>query len=419
MGGLNQGYELAAWIGGLNWHGDMMENRESTGHRDQRENAGNREPKVPKGHHDGRQGMDNRDAINIAKPMLGPEEKNAVLEVMSSGKLAQGEKVDKFEKAFAAYIGTKHAVAVGNGTIAIHLALLAHDIGKGMEVVTTPFTFIGSVTPILFCQATPVFADINEKTYNIEPADIRKAMTGKTRAIIPVHLFGLAADMDSIMEIAGDVPVIEDACQAHGAMYKGRRVGSIGSCACYSFYPTKNMTTGEGGMITTNNEEIATKIRLLRDHGQKTRYEHVVIGYNYRMNDISAAIGIEQLKKLEGFNEKRISNAGVINNGLSDVKQVKTPYVPEGMRHVYHQYTIRAKKRDGLKDYLNLESIRCGIYYPRLVTENTPIKPFATRPTPVAEKATREVLALPIHPGLSQDDLARMVNSVAAFYVEK
>jgi dTDP-4-amino-4,6-dideoxygalactose transaminase len=359
------------------------------------------------------------EAINIAKPMLGPEEKNAVLEVMSSGKLAQGEKVDQFEKAFAAYSGTKFAVAVGNGTIAIHLALLAHGIGKGMEVVTTPFTFIGSVTPILFCQARPVFADIVEKTFNIDPADMKKAMTKQTKALIPVHLFGLAADMDPIMEAAGDVPVIEDACQAHGAVYKGKKVGSIGSCACYSFYPTKNMTTGEGGMITTNNEELAGKLRLLRDHGQKTRYEHVVIGFNYRMNDISAAIGIEQLKKLEGFNGTRISNANTLSNGMSDVRQIKTPFVPEGYRHVFHQYSIRAKKRDALKDYLNQENIRCGVYYPRLVTENAPIKPFATRPTPKAEKATREVLAMPIHPGLSQEDLARMVNSVAAFYVEK
>ena len=362
---------------------------------------------------------DNRDAINIAKPMLGPEEKNAVLDVMSSGKLAQGEKVDLFEKAFAAYIGTKHAVAVGNGTIAIHLALLAHGIGKGMEVVTTPFTFIGSVTPILFCQAKPVFADIVEKTFNIDAADMKKALTKSTKALIPVHLFGLAAEMDEIMEAAGDIPVIEDACQAHGAIYKGKKVGSIGSCACYSFYPTKNMTTGEGGMITTNNEELAAKLKLLRDHGQKTRYEHVVIGFNYRMNDISAAIGIEQLKKLEGFNEKRIANARVLSDGMADVKQIRTPHVPEGYRHVSHQYSIRAKKRDGLKDYLNQENIRCGIYYPRLVTENAPIKPFATRPTPKAEKATREVLALPIHPGLSQEDLARMVNSVAGFYVDK
>jgi len=366
--------------------------------------------------------MDNRDrgdAINIAKPMLGPEEKSAVLEVMSSGKLAQGEKVDQFEKAFAAYIGTKHAVAVGNGTIAIHLALHAHGIGKGMEVVTTPFTFIGSVTPILFCQAKPVFSDIIEKTFNIDPADMKKALTKQTKALLPVHLFGLPAEMDEIMEMAKDIPVIEDACQAHGAAYKGKKVGSIGSCACFSFYPTKNMTTGEGGMITTSNEELAAKLRLLRDHGQKSRYEHVVIGFNFRMNDISAAIGIQQLKKLEGFNERRIANAKLLSDGLSDVKQIKTPYVPEGLRHVFHQYTMRAKKRDGLKDYLGLENIRCGIYYPRLVTENAPIKPFATRPTPKAEKATKEVLALPIHPGLSQDDLARMVNSVAGFYIDK
>jgi perosamine synthetase len=365
--------------------------------------------------------MDAKDYINIAKPMLGTEEKNAALEVMSSGKLAQGEKVDAFEKAFARYIGTKYAVAVGNGTIAIHLALLAHNIKKGQEVLTTPFTFIGSVTPILFCDATPVFADIDAKTFNIDPADIKKAITPKTKALIPVHLFGLSAEMDEIMEMANkkDIPVIEDACQAHGAVYNGKKVGSIGSCACYSFYPTKNMTTGEGGMITTNNEEIASKIKLLRDHGQKSRYEHVVIGYNYRMNDLSAAIGIEQLKKLEGFNEKRISNATRFTEGLKGVKQVMPPYVPKGMRHVYHQYTIRAKKRDGLKDYLNNEGIRCGVYYPRLVTENAPIKPFATRPTPVAEKATKEVLALPVHPGLSDEDIGRIVNGIAAFYVEK
>jgi dTDP-4-amino-4,6-dideoxygalactose transaminase len=365
--------------------------------------------------------MDGSDFINIAKPMLGPEEKNAVLEVMSSGKLAQGERVARFEKAFAEYCGTKHAVAVGNGTIAIHLALLAHGIGKDMDVVTTPFTFIGSVTPILFCHARPVFSDIDNPTFNMDPMDMKNAMTPKTRVLLPVHLFGLPAAMDEMMEIAQDkdIPIIEDACQAHGALYKGRRAGSMGSCACFSFYPTKNMTTGEGGMITTSDDELADKMRLLRDHGQKSRYEHVVIGYNYRMNDISAAIGIEQLKKLEQFNQKRIKNAGILTENLSQVKEVKTPVVPECMRHVFHQYTLRAKNRNGLRDFLVKEGIRCGIYYPRLVTQNPPIKPFATRPTPHAEKATREVLSLPIHPGLGEEDLARMVNSVAAFYAEK
>lgn len=365
--------------------------------------------------------MENRDFINIAKPMLGPEEKAAVLEVMSSGKLAQGEKVERFEKAFAGYCGTKHAVAVGNGTIAIHLALLAHGIGKDMEVVTTPFTFIGSVTPVLFCHARPVFADIDNPTFNIDPADLRKAITTKTKALLPVHLFGLPAAMDEILEAAHekDVPVIEDACQAHGAVYKGKRAGSLGSCACFSFYATKNMTTGEGGMITTNDDGLAEKMRLLRDHGQKERYEHVVIGYNYRMNDISAAIGIEQLKKLESFNQKRIRNAKLLTEGLSGVKQIKTPVVPEGMVHVFHQYTLHAKDRNGLRGYLNKEGIRCGIYYPRLVTQNPPIKPFATRATPHAEKATKEVVSLPVHPGLSEEELARIVNSVAAYYVEK
>jgi len=193
----------------------------------------------------------------------------------------------------------------------------------------------------------------------------------------------------------------------------------MGSCACFSFYPTKNMTTGEGGMVTTNDDALVEKMRLLRDHGQKERYEHVVIGYNYRMNDISAAIGIEQLKKLERFNQKRIQNAKVITEGISEVKQVKTPEVPEGMVHVFHQYTLRARDRNGLRDYLHKEGIRCGIYYPRLVTQNPPLKPFATRPTPHAEKATREALSLPVHPGLDDEDLARIVNSVAAYYVEK
>ncbi|MEM2869629.1 MAG: DegT/DnrJ/EryC1/StrS aminotransferase family protein [Thermoplasmata archaeon] len=359
--------------------------------------------------------------INIAKPLLGEEEKRAVLEVMGSGKLAQGERVEQFEKAFASYIGTKHAVAVGNGTIAIHLALLAHGIGNGAEVVTTPFTFIGTVTPITFCGARPVFADIDPRTFNILPNDISKALTDRTKAILPVHLFGLPADMDEILELAErrGIPVIEDACQAHGALYKGKRVGSLGSCACFSFYPTKNMTTGEGGMVTTNDDELASKIRLLRDHGQKSRYEHVVIGYNFRMNDISAAIGIEQLKKLEGFNAKRRANASVLDRGLQGIQGVVTPHVPEGLTHVYHQYTIRARLRDALKDYLEKNGIKSGVYYPRPVTDNPPLRPFATRPTPNAKRACREVLSLPVHPALAEEDLARIVNTIASFYIGK
>ncbi|MGQ9582435.1 MAG: DegT/DnrJ/EryC1/StrS family aminotransferase [Thermoplasmatota archaeon] len=353
--------------------------------------------------------------------MLGPEEKRAVLEVMGSGKLAQGERVEQFERAFAAYIGTRHAVAVGNGTLAIHLALLAHGIGRGAEVVTTPFTFIGSVTPVIFCGARPVFADIDPRTFNVSPEEVKRAMSERTRAILPVHLFGLPVEMDEILELGRKrgASVIEDACQAHGALYKGKRVGSLGSCACFSFYPTKNMTTGEGGMVTTDNEELAAKIRLLRDHGQKSRYEHVVIGYNYRMNDISAAIGIEQLKKLNTFNERRRANAAVLDRGLEGVAGIRTPLAPKHTTHVYHQYTIRAERRDGLRDHLWRDGVRAAVYYPRLVTDNPPIRPFATRPTPRARSACREVLSLPVHPGLAEEQLARIVNAVAAFYVDK
>jgi perosamine synthetase len=224
--------------------------------------------------------------------------------------------------------------------------------------------------------------------------------------------------MDEIIDIAikQSISVIKDSSQSHGATNKSRTTGSIGSCACYSFYPTKNMTTGEGGMITTNDVQIADRCRLLRDHGQKTRYEHTVIGYNYRMTDIAAAIGIVQLSKLEAFNQRRIENAKVLDEALNGVKGVQTPYVPEGMRHVYHQYTIRAQKRDELKAHLEKDMIRAGVYYPRLITENPPLRPFVKASLSQAEKATKEVLSLPIHPALSQDDLGRIIHSIKAFY---
>lgn len=249
--------------------------------------------------------------IPIAKPNIGEEEKNAVMEVLESGMLAQGLKVKEFEERFAKYIGTKYAVATSNGTTALHIALLSSGIKKGDEVITTPFSFIASATSILFCNAVPVFADIKTKTFNINPNKIEKAITKKTKAIMVVHLYGQSSEMDRIKEIANKkkLSLIEDACQAHGAENNGKRVGSIGDIGCFSFYPTKNMTTGEGGMITTNDHVIAEKVRLLRDHGQKERYEHVIVGYNYRMTNIAAAIGIEQLQKLEQFNKKRRENA--------------------------------------------------------------------------------------------------------------
>src|SRR3989304_8088785 len=237
--------------------------------------------------------------IHIASPLIGEEEKKAVEEVRSSGMLAQGPKVRELEEAFSRYIGSGHAIAANNGTTALHAALLACGIKRGDEVITTPFSFIATANTILYCGAKPVFADISEKTFNIDPEKIKDKITKKTKALLIVHLYGLPCEMKGILEICEEhnLRLIEDACQAHGAEYKGKKVGSFGDAACFSFYPTKNMTTGEGGMIKTNDMEVAEKAMLLREHGSKVRYHHEILGYNYRMTAIASAIGIEQLKR--------------------------------------------------------------------------------------------------------------------------
>ncbi|MFA5772373.1 MAG: DegT/DnrJ/EryC1/StrS family aminotransferase [Thermoplasmata archaeon] len=349
--------------------------------------------------------------IPIAKPILGDEEKKAIASVLESGMLAQGPKVKEFEEKFSKYIGTKYAIATNNGTTALHLGLLAAGVKQGDEVITTPFSFIATATTIIFCGAKPVFVDIDPGTFNIDASKIENAITPKTKAIMPVHLYGLPAEMDRIMEIAKkhDLAIIEDACQAHGAEFNGKRVGAFGDCGCFSFYPTKNMTTGEGGMITTNNEKIAEKTRLLREHGQKARYEHVMVGYNYRLTDIHAAVGIEQLKKLEGFNKKRIENAKILSKGVQE--RVEVPYVPPNTRHVYHQYTIKVKNRDELKEKLAKDGVSTGIYYPKLIYQYPPMNKYAMK-TKVAEGMVNEVISLPVHPSLSRADLDKIIESV-------
>lgn len=350
--------------------------------------------------------------IPIAKPLFGDEEKKAVSDVLDSGMLAQGEKVKEFEEKFAGYIGTKHAVATSSGTTALHLALLASGIKNGDEVITTPFTFISTATSILFCGAKPVFADINPKTFNIEPDKIEKLLTNKTKAILPVHLYGQPCEMDRIMEIADkyNLVVIEDACQSHGAEYMGKRVGGIGNAGCFSFYPTKNMTTGEGGMVTTNDAEIAEKVRLLRSHGQKERYSYSMVGYNFRMTDIAAAVGVEQLKKLEEFNERRIKNASFLSEQLNDA--VETPYVLSSAKHVFHQYTIKTEKRERLKENLKKDGIGFGIYYPKPLHFYEPLRKYGNNNLKNAENICKKVLSLPVHPSLSEEDLEKIVSSV-------
>lgn len=353
--------------------------------------------------------------IPIAKPLIGDDEKKAVLEVLSSGMLAQGEKVREFEQKFAKYIGTKYAVATSNGTTAIHLTLLALGTKKGDEVITTPFTFISTATPILFCGAKPVFADIDRRTFNIDPEEIESSIKKSTKLILPVHLYGQPAELASIMRIAKeyDLAVVEDSCQAHGALYKNRKVGSFGDAGCFSFYPTKNMTTGEGGMVTTNNKELAERVRLLRDHGQKRRYEYLCIGYNFRLTDIAAAIGIEQLKKLDEFNAKRRENAKFLSEELSDV--VEVPYTIKGVKHAFHQYTIKVKHRDRLKDKLIANGVGACIYYPKPLHYYRALRKFSNNNLKNAEKCSKEVLSLPVHPSLTTKELRTIVECVRKF----
>jgi perosamine synthetase len=357
--------------------------------------------------------------IPIAQPLMGEEEKEAVIAVLESGMLAQGPKVEEFEKAFAAMCGVRHAVATSSGTTALHLALLAHGIGPGDEVITSPFTFISSANSILFVGAKPVFVDIDESSFNMDPSLIEARITPRTKALVPVHLFGNPCDMEAIMAIAArhGLMVIEDAAQAHGASINGKKVGSFGT-GCFSFYPTKNMTTAEGGMVTSDDDQVAEKVRLLRSHGMKRRYYHDFLGYNFRMTDVQAALGLAQLAKLELFNEKRIANARYLTERLGEV--IIAPQVRDGYRHVFHQYTIRVKgDRDQMVEQLRERGIGAGIYYPLPVHQQPVYRELGyNERLPIAEAMSREVLSLPVHPALSQADLERIVEVVSQLQLE-
>jgi dTDP-4-amino-4,6-dideoxygalactose transaminase len=344
--------------------------------------------------------------------MIGEDEKQAVLAVLESGNLAQGEMVHRFETAFAEAIGARHAVAVSSGTAALHLALLARGIGPDDEVITTPFSFIATANAILFTGAVPVFVDIEPDTMNLDPNKVEAAITAKTRAILPVDLFGHPADLAALRDIAArrGLWIIEDACQAHLAECDGETVGATGT-ACFSFYPTKNITTGEGGIVTTDDEQLADRLRLLRSHGQRERYHHDVLGYNLRMTDIHAAIGLAQLPKLAEFTEQRRRNAAYLSAHL---RGVVTPAVRPNCRHVFHQYTIRVRKdRDGMASRLREAGIGTAVHYPVPIHRQRVYRELGYDPSlPEAEQASAEVLSLPVHPGLSGQDLALIVREV-------
>lgn len=352
--------------------------------------------------------------IPIAKPVIGEAEKQAVLEVLDSGMLVQGPRVKALEERFAAVCGTKYAVATSSGTTALHIALLAHGIGPGDEVITTSFTFIATVSSILFTGAKPVFVDIEEETFNLNPALIEAAITERTRAILPVHLYGYPCDMDAILDIARrhDLLVIEDAAQAIGARYKGRPVGSFGT-GCFSLYATKNVMSGEGGMITTDDEAFAEKCRMLRSHGSRKRYYYEFLGYNLRMSDLHAAIGLAQMDRLEEFTARRRENAAYLSE---HIESVVTPKVKEGYEHVWHQYTVRVdggRDRDAAVERLREAGIGTGVFYPLPVHQQGYIREIVGDVSlPVTERMAQEVISLPVHPLVSEDDLATIVAAV-------
>ncbi len=358
--------------------------------------------------------------IPIAKPLLGDEELAAVKEVLESGRLVQGPKVEAFEKAFAAYLGRRHAVAVANGTAALHLALLAHGIGKGSEVVIPPLTFFASASTVLSVGAKPVFSDVDRASYNLDPAKLPVVVTRKTAAVLPVHLYGQTADMDPILETAKDhdALVIEDACQAHGAEYHGKKAGRLGDSACFSFYATKNMTTGEGGMIVTDREDVAETARLLRDHGQAAKYEHVLVGFNLRMTEIAAAIGLVQLKKLEGWVRKRRENALALTKGVEGIEGLVPPSEGNWMVHAFYQYIVRAepafpRTRDEIVSALVEDNVGSRPSYPMPLYQQKALKDLRLRARcPVAEDVVPRLFELPVHPAVGPKDLETIIEAV-------
>jgi dTDP-4-amino-4,6-dideoxygalactose transaminase len=349
--------------------------------------------------------------IPAAKPSIGREERRAVRRVLKSGMLAQGPEVAAFENEFSKLINSKYCIAVNSGTSALHLALLAAEIKTGDEVIVPSFSFAATANVVALTGATPVFADIDENTFNLDPLSVESLISSKTRAVMPVHLYGQPAQIDELTKICAKYGLIllEDAAQAVGASFDGQPVGTFGIVGSFSFYPTKNMTSGEGGMAATNDPEIARTIKLLRNQGMEKRYANEIVGFNNRMTDIHAAIGRVQLNKLNGWTIARQKNAAFLNANL---RNVITPLVINKAVHVWHQYTIRIldQNRDNFSEQLKKRGVGSGVYYP------TPIHklPSFSQATdlPATNRVSQQCLSLPVHPSLTQRDLEKIVQSV-------
>ncbi len=356
--------------------------------------------------------------IPIARPYIGEEEKQAVLAVLDSGQLSQGPKVAEFERAFADFHGVKHGIATSNGTTALMAAMMAHSIGPGDEVIIPSFSFFATASCVLSVGAHPVFADIDPDTFCMSPESAEAAITPHTKAIMPVHLYGQPADMlrfEAICQKHGLI-LLEDAAQAHSASIGPRKVGTWGT-ASFSFFPTKNMMTTEGGMVLTNDDELARKLRMIRAQGMNQQYYHEIVGYNFRMTEVEAAIGLVQLGRLPQWTRQRIENAAYFNARL---ESVKTPSLSPDTTHVYHQYTVRVPvgaDRDTVVKRLNERGIGVRVYYPIPIHRQPVIQQMngsGSVSLPETEKATREVFSLPVHPALTDEEKAYIIQEVNA-----
>jgi dTDP-4-amino-4,6-dideoxygalactose transaminase len=341
----------------------------------------------------------------------------AIAEVIDRSAFAGGQFVESFEAEFARYCGSKHAIGVGNGTDALWLALLACNVGVGDEVLTVPSTFMATAEAITYCGATPVFVDIDKSTYTMDPSRLERAITSKTKAIVPVHLFGQPADMRPILEIGREkgIPVIEDAAQAHGAEYQGKKAGSLGLAGCFSFYPGKNLgALGEAGAVVTNDDRVAEKIRILRDHGQRHKYHHSMIGWNCRMDGIQGAVLSVKLRHLDRGNAQRRSHAAHYDREFAKLEGVTTPFSASSVRHVYHVYAIRVAERDIVLNRLNEAGIGCGIHYPVPVHLQEAYRHlgYVRGSFPVSEQTSNEFISLPMYPELNLEQRQAVIQAV-------
>jgi len=346
------------------------------------------------------------------------EIQEAINNVLERQWFVLGEELENFEKEFSRYIGTRFGIGVNSGSDALYLAIKANDLGKGDEIITVSHTMTSTVDAIVRCGAKPVFVDIDLETYNIDPLEIEKKITNKTKAIMLVHLYGNPADMDPILELSEkyNLLVIEDACQAHGAEYKGKKVGCLGDIGCFSFYPSKNLGAyGDAGMIVTNNNELALKLKLSRNYGQRKRYYHEFIGINSRLDEVQAAILRVKLKYLDDWNEKRIKNA-ILYKELLETTNVILPIERKNMKHVYHLYVIRSNKRNELKNYLEKNKIQTYIHYPIPVHQSEAYLAYKKKyKLPITEKICNEILSLPMHSWLNYEELKKITDVIKDF----